>query len=73
MKRKTIKRATRPSERESITEFSTSFGAGREYEMRLKRRKILGIVLTVIITLLLIATGYFVTETLINISELPPQ
>jgi hypothetical protein len=73
MKRKTIKRAIRPSERESITEFSTSFGSGREYEMRMKRRKILGIILTVIITVLLITAGYFVTETLINISELPPQ
>ncbi|MBQ6264457.1 MAG: hypothetical protein IJK60_03315 [Clostridia bacterium] len=73
MKRKTIKRAIRPSERESITEFSTSFGAGRNYEMRIKRKKILGIILTVIITVLLITIGYFVTETLINISELPPQ
>ena len=73
MKRQTIKRATRPSERESITEFSNSFGAGRDYEMRIKRKRILGIILTVVITVLLITIGYFVTETLINISELPPQ
>lgn len=73
MKRKTIKRAIRPSERESITEFSTSFGAGRDYEMRIKRRKILGVILTVLLTVLLITIGYFVTETLINISELPPR
>ncbi|MBQ4244960.1 MAG: hypothetical protein II702_08610 [Clostridia bacterium] len=71
MKKKTIKRALSPSERESITGFSDSFGSGREYEMRRKRRKILTAVFTVFITVLLITIGYFVTETLLNITELP--
>ena len=73
MKKRTIKRALSPAERESITGFSDSFGSGREYELRLKRKKILTAVLIVLITVLLITTGYFVTETLINITELPVQ
>ncbi len=73
MKRKTIKRAIRPSERESITEFSSSFGSGREYETRMKRRRIFGVVFAVIITVALITAGYLITEILIDISELPPR
>lgn len=71
MKKGQIKKALKPSERESITEFSTAFGTGTSYEKRIKRRRIATLVFTVVGILLLIALGFFITEVLIDITELP--
>lgn len=66
-----IEKALKPSQRESITEFSTRFGSEPSYEERVKKRKIINIVLFVLCFMLLIAVGYFVTDVLIKITELP--
>lgn len=66
-----IEKALKPSQRESITEFSTRFGSEPSYEERVKKRKIINIVLFVLCFMLLVAVGYFVTDVLIKITELP--
>lgn len=68
-----IEKALKPSQRESITEFSTRFGSEPSYEERVKKRKIINTVLFVICFLFLVAVGYFVTDILIKITELPYQ
>ncbi len=70
-KRKTIKKAIKPSERESITDFSATYGGPNSYEMRMKRRRILTTVGVIAGILALIAVGYFFTELFIDITELP--
>ncbi len=66
-----IEKALKPSQRESITEFSTRFGSEPSYEERVKKRKIINIILFVICFFFLIAVGYFVTDIIIKITELP--
>lgn len=66
-----IEKALKPSQRESITEFSTRFGSEPSYEERVKKRKIINIILLALCFLLLVAVGYFVTDVLIKITELP--
>lgn len=66
-----IEKALKPSERKSITEFSTRFGTGPTYEERVRAKKIASIVLFVTGILLLVAVGYFVTDVLIKITEMP--
>lgn len=66
-----IEKALKPSQRESITEFSTRFGSEPSYEERVKKRKIINIILFTLCFLLLVAVGYFITDTVIRITELP--
>lgn len=66
-----IEKALKPSQRESITEFSTRFGSEPSYEERVKKRKIINIILFVLCFLLLVAVGYFITDVVIKITELP--
>ena len=68
-----IEKALKPSERKSITEFSTRFGTGPTYEERVRTKKIASIVLLVTGILLLICVGYFITDVLIKITEMPYQ
>lgn len=68
-----IEKALKPSERKSITEFSTRFGTGPTYEERVRTKKIASIVLLVTGILLLICVGYFMTDVLIKITEMPYQ
>ncbi len=68
-----IEKALKPSERKSITEFSTRFGTGPTYEERVRAKKITSIVLLVTGILLLICVGYFLTDVLIKITEMPYQ
>lgn len=71
MKKGRIEKALKPSERQSVTEFSTSFGSGPSYEERVRRRRIISFVLITLGILALIVIGYFITDTLICITELP--
>ncbi len=66
-----IEKALKPSERKSITEFSTRFGTGPTYEERVRTKKIVSVILLVTGIMLLIGVGYFVTDVLIKITEMP--
>lgn len=66
-----IEKALKPSQRESITEFSTRFGSEPSYEERVKKRKIINAVLFVLVFTLIVTIGYFITDVLIKITELP--
>lgn len=66
-----IKKALKPSQRESITEFSDRFGSEPGYEEKEKKKRIISIVLIVAGILLLIAAGYFFTDVLLKITEQP--
>ncbi len=66
-----IEKALKPSQRQSVTEFSTTFGSGPSYEDRVRRRRIISAVLITLGIIALIAVGYFITDTLICITELP--
>lgn len=71
MKKHAMKKTIKPSERESITEFSTSFGSGHRYEARQRRRKVIFTVLIVLGIIALITIGFYFTELMIDITELP--
>lgn len=66
-----IEKAIKPSERKSITEFSVRFGTGPTYEERVRAKRITSAVLLTLGILLLVAVGYFVTDVLLKITELP--
>lgn len=66
-----IKKAIRPSERESITDFSSSFGPNPDYEEKVRRRRIITTILCIAAIIAVISVGYIITETLIDITELP--
>lgn len=66
-----IEKALKPSQRESITEFSTRFGSEPSYEERVKKRKVINIILLALCFMLLVAVGYFITDIIIKITELP--
>lgn len=70
-KKNTIKKAIKPSERESITDFSATYGGPNSYESRMKRRRILTTAGVIFGIIALITLGYFFTELLIDITELP--
>ncbi len=65
-----IEKALKPSERKSITEFSTRFGTGPTYEERVRTKKIISAVLVTAGILFLIGLGYFITDVLVKITEL---
>ena len=66
-----IEKALKPSQRESITEFSAHFGSEPSYEEKVKKRRIINIILIVLGIMALIAVGYFVTDVLVRITEMP--
>lgn len=66
-----IKKALKPSQRESITEFSDRFGSEPGYEEKQKKKRIISVILIAAGVLLLIAAGYFLTDVLIRITEQP--
>ena len=66
-----IEKTIKPSQRKSITDFSARFGEGPSYEERVRSKKIVSGVLIAAGLLALMGTGYFVTDVLIGITELP--
>lgn len=68
-----IEKTIKPSERKSITEFSTRFGTGPSYEERVRAKRIGFALLLAAGILALIGAGYFVTDVLVKITELPYQ
>ncbi len=66
-----IEKTLKPSERKSITDFSTRFGTGPTYEERVMAKRIVSAVLITAGILALIGTGYFATDVLLKITELP--
>ncbi len=71
MAKKRIEKALKPSQRESVTEFSDRFGSELSYEEKKKRRRIVNVILIVFGVMALITFGYFVTDVLIKITEMP--
>ena len=71
MKKGKIEKALKPSQRQSVTEFSATFGSGPSYEDKVRRHKIISAVLITLGIIALIAIGYFIADTLICITELP--
>ena len=68
-----IEKTIKPSERKSITDFSSRFGTGPTYEERVRFKRIVSVVLLVSGILAFIGLGYFATDVLVRISELPYQ
>ncbi len=66
-----IEKALKPSQRESITEFSAHFGSEPSFEEKQKKRRIINLVLIIVSILILVATGYFITDVLVRITEMP--
>ncbi len=66
-----IEKTLKPSQRKSITDFSDRFGEGPSYEERVRSRKIISGILIAAGVLILIGAGYFITDLLIKITELP--
>lgn len=66
-----IEKTLKPSQRKSITDFSDRFGEGPSYEERVRSKKIISAILITAGILALIGLGYFVTDVLIKITELP--
>lgn len=66
-----IEKALKPSQRESITEFSAHFGSEPSYEEKVRARRIISIILIILAVTALIALGYFVTDVLVRITEMP--
>lgn len=66
-----IKKTLKPSERESITAFASTFGTGENYEKRAKRKSLF-FTLCIVAALILVAVlGFLITEVFIDITELP--
>lgn len=68
-----IEKTLKPSERKSITDFASRFGTGPTYEERVRAKRIASAVLLTAGILALIGTGYFMTDVLVRITELPYQ
>ena len=66
-----IEKALKPSQRESITEFSAHFGSEPSYEEIVRKRRIINGILIALGIIALVTLGYFVTDVLIRITELP--
>ncbi len=65
------KRALKPSQRDSITDFNASFGNENRYKNRIVVKKTTRIIIFVLSIIILIYIGFFFTELLISITELP--
>ena len=70
-RRGTIEKALKPSQRKSITEFATHFGTELSYEEKMRNKKIAQAVLVTAGVLALIGIGFFVTDVLLRITEVP--
>ncbi len=68
-----IEKTIKPSERRSITEFSARFGTGPSYEERVRFKRISLAILVAAGILALIGIGFFATDVLVKITELPYQ
>lgn len=66
-----IEKTLKPSQRKSITDFSDHFGEGPSYEERVRNKKIISAILITAGVLALIGIGYFVTDLIVQITELP--
>ncbi len=66
-----IKKALKPSQRESITEFSAHFGSEPSYEEKVKKKRAVNVILIILAVTALIALGYFITDVLVRITEMP--
>jgi hypothetical protein len=66
-----IEKTLKPSQRKSITDFSDRFGEGPSYEERVRSKKIVSAILIAAGLLALIGVGYFITDLLIKITEIP--
>lgn len=66
-----IEKTIKPSERKSITDFSSRFGTGPTYEERVRFKRIVFVLLIVSAVLAFIGLGYFVTDVLVRITEVP--
>lgn len=66
-----IEKTLKPSERKSITEFSSRFGTGPTYEEKARSKRFFYAVFITFGILVLILLGYFITDVIIGISELP--
>ena len=66
-----IEKALKPSQRESITEFSAHFGSEPSYEETVRKRRIINGILVALGIIALVTLGYFVTDVLVRITELP--
>lgn len=71
MKKNGYKKALKPSQRESITEYSAHFGMLEGNEKRMLGKRIAVITAIVLSILALIIIGFFLTEMIIGITELP--
>ena len=71
MKNNNVRRALKPSQRESITDFTSGYGNESSYKSKILTRKILRRILIIISILIIVFIGYFFTELLISVSELP--
>lgn len=68
-----IEKTIKPSERRSITEFSARFGTGPSYEERVRFKRVSLAILVAAGILALIGIGFFATDVLVKITELPYQ
>ena len=66
-----IEKTIKPSERKSITDFSARFGTGPTYEERVRFKRIVSVLLLAAGILALIGIGYFLTDVLVRITEMP--
>ena len=64
-------KALKPSQRKSITDFSSSFGTSSDFKSKARRRKIARIIIFAICIIALVYIGFFITDVLIRISEIP--
>lgn len=71
MQKGKITKALKPSQRESVTDFSARFGNGISYEDKLRGKKISARILVAVCIIALIYVGFFLTDLLIGLTELP--
>lgn len=64
-----IEKALKPSQRKSITPFSKTFGTG-DFEEKMKLRRFFRRALIIALIILLIYFGFFLTDTLLKITEI---
>ncbi len=72
MKKETIDKALKPSQRKSISGYSAKFAHSPDMDIRAKRRNIARIVIVAAVIIALVYLGFFLTDVLIRISEVPP-
>lgn len=72
MKKETIDKALKPSQRKSISGYSAKFAHSPDMDIRAKRRNIARVVIITAAIIALVYIGFFLTDVLIRISEVPP-